>query len=306
MTERDLIFVKTIADEGSISRAAHKLYISQPSLSVSIRKLEEELGEPLFVRNSNGIALTPFGIELLPFIQDIVSLYDQMPLQVYGKAAKNTLRISVANGGFRFFAEAIGKLYRVRKKDGIHIEFHDVPPEESLAMVIASTVQIGGFTIWSFQKESIETRLRRSGVRFVPLGLCCPAVSVGPKNPLWERKEDWVTQSMIQSFPIVYSFTEHSNMLLRMLGLYNKGNLITCKERAGRGELLLHTDAICVSAFPSQAYHHANCYPDRRIFRLLGYDLTNEFGYILNQSYAPSRIVLEFIDILSEFVVDDV
>lgn len=304
MTIDQLRYVAEIVRCKSFNKASENLYISQPSLSVSIRKLEEELGEPLFIRNSNGVIPTPFGIELLPFIQDIVSLYEQMPLQVYGKASKNYLRISVANGGYRFFSELAGRLYMAHKEEGIHIEFHDVPPEESLSMVVAGTAQIGGFTIWSFQKKTIETRLNRMGIQFVSLGSCSPTVSIGPKNPLWGRKEDWVTLNMIQEFPIIYSFSEHSNMLLKKLGLYNKGNLITCKERAGRGELLLHTDGISVGGFPSQVYRKARRYPEQRIFQLRGYDFKNEFGYIYNQSYALSRIALEFIDYLDELLSD--
>lgn len=44
MTERELIYVKTIADEGSISKAAQKLYLSQPSLSHCVQRIEESLG----------------------------------------------------------------------------------------------------------------------------------------------------------------------------------------------------------------------------------------------------------------------
>ncbi|MBU5626484.1 LysR family transcriptional regulator [Oscillibacter sp. MSJ-2] len=304
MTISQLRYVTEIIKCKSFNKASENLYISQPSLSVSIRKLEEELGEPLFVRTSTGVAPTPFGVELLPFIQDIVNLYEQMPLQVYGKASKHYLRISIANGGYRFFTEVIGKLYMAHKEDGIHIEYHDVPPEGSLSMVADGTAQIGGFTIWSFQKTSIESRLNRMGVRFVQLGSCSPTVSIGPKNPLWTRAENWVTLDMIREYPIIYSFSEHSNMLLKKLGLYNRGNLITCKERAGRGELLSHTDGISIGGFPSQVYRKASHYPNQRIFQLHGYNFKNEFGYIYNQSYDLSRVALEFIGYLDELIAD--
>lgn len=304
MTITQLRYVVEIVKCKSFNKASESLYISQPSLSIAIRKLEDELGEPLFIRSSNGVTLTPFGWELFPFIQDIINLYEQMPLQVYGKDAKNFLRLSVANGGYRYFSEVAGKLYMARKKDGIHIEFHDVTMEQSLSMVTNGTAHIGGFSIWSFQKKQIEIRLSRAGVQFVPLGTATPAVTVGPKNPLWERKEDWVTLDMIQGYPVIYSFSEHSNILLKQLGLYNRGSMITCKERGGRGELALHTDGICINGFPQQAYKKANPYPERRVFQLRGYDFISEFGYIYNQSYALSHIALEFIQYLEELVSD--
>jgi LysR family nitrogen assimilation transcriptional regulator len=54
-----------VADHGSISRAAASLHVSQPVLSRQIRKLEEELGLPLFYRNGRGVTLTPGGQSLM-------------------------------------------------------------------------------------------------------------------------------------------------------------------------------------------------------------------------------------------------
>ncbi len=51
----------TLADEGSFHRAAGVLNMAQPPLSVGIRKLEEELGAPLFVRGPRGVKLTSAG-----------------------------------------------------------------------------------------------------------------------------------------------------------------------------------------------------------------------------------------------------
>jgi len=55
-----------VAESGSFSEAASRVFIAQPALSVSIRKLEEAVGIPLFIRNARGVSLTPGGLELLP------------------------------------------------------------------------------------------------------------------------------------------------------------------------------------------------------------------------------------------------
>ena len=54
----------TVAQTGNISRAAEELFISQPAISKSISKLENNLNSILFKRNSRGVTLTPEG-ELL-------------------------------------------------------------------------------------------------------------------------------------------------------------------------------------------------------------------------------------------------
>ena len=50
MELRVLRYFITIAEEGSISKAAEKLMITQPTLSRQLKDLEQELGEPLFIR----------------------------------------------------------------------------------------------------------------------------------------------------------------------------------------------------------------------------------------------------------------
>ncbi|WP_124068078.1 LysR family transcriptional regulator [Clostridium sp. E02] len=58
MTSRELLYVKTVTEEKSISKAAKKLFIAQPSLSQSLQRIEESLATKLFNRTSAGLTLT--------------------------------------------------------------------------------------------------------------------------------------------------------------------------------------------------------------------------------------------------------
>ena len=62
-SHKDIIY--TIYQEQSFSKAAQKLFISQPSLSVMIRKIEEDVGFPLFDRTSKPIRMTEAGMEYI-------------------------------------------------------------------------------------------------------------------------------------------------------------------------------------------------------------------------------------------------
>ena len=55
MNDRELLYVKTIADTKSISEASKKLFVTQPSLSQALQKIEDRLGTPLFIRYLNGV-----------------------------------------------------------------------------------------------------------------------------------------------------------------------------------------------------------------------------------------------------------
>lgn len=68
----------TVARERSFSRAAEKLYRTQPAVSITIRKLEEWVGQPLFVRGSPGRQLTEAGELLREYAERMLSLRDEI------------------------------------------------------------------------------------------------------------------------------------------------------------------------------------------------------------------------------------
>ena len=82
MTQRELIYIKTIADEGSVSKAAQKLYVTQPSLSHCIRTIEEALGAKLFVRSSTGLTLTYVGERYYSVATEILQIYSDFEAEV--------------------------------------------------------------------------------------------------------------------------------------------------------------------------------------------------------------------------------
>src|SRR5919202_7107541 len=66
MTLQQLIYFLAAVEHGSFSAAADALHMAQPSLSEQIRRLEAELGVPLFARVGRGLTLTEAGRLLLP------------------------------------------------------------------------------------------------------------------------------------------------------------------------------------------------------------------------------------------------
>ena len=63
---RQLEYFVAVADEASFTRAAGRVHVGQSAVSVAIRKLERELGAPLFERTTHEVALTDVGTALLP------------------------------------------------------------------------------------------------------------------------------------------------------------------------------------------------------------------------------------------------
>ncbi len=78
MNFRDLEYVIEVSKSLSFTKAARTCNVSQPSLSAQIKKLEQELGAPIFIRSSRKIHLTAFGEILVQKAQEILSVRDDI------------------------------------------------------------------------------------------------------------------------------------------------------------------------------------------------------------------------------------
>jgi DNA-binding transcriptional LysR family regulator len=74
---RLLRYFAVVAEENNISRAAQRLFISQPPLSRHIRHLETQLGVTLFLRHTKGLILTDEGRRVLDIIRPLLALQDR-------------------------------------------------------------------------------------------------------------------------------------------------------------------------------------------------------------------------------------
>jgi DNA-binding transcriptional LysR family regulator len=83
---RDLRYFLTVAEELHFTRAAERLYVSQPALSKQVRALERQLGVELFRRDRHGVALTDAGTALLPHAREVLSAWED------GAAAVDSVR----------------------------------------------------------------------------------------------------------------------------------------------------------------------------------------------------------------------
>src|ERR1700685_925594 len=74
---RDLRYFVAVAEDRHFTRAAERLFISQPALSKQIRMLERQLGAPLFDRGREGVRLTLVGEALLPHARQVLAAWDR-------------------------------------------------------------------------------------------------------------------------------------------------------------------------------------------------------------------------------------
>ena len=74
MNDKHIQYVLAIAQEGSFTAASKKLYVSQPSLSQTIKLIERDLGAQIFDRNTTPISLTPEGQKYIIAAQKVADI----------------------------------------------------------------------------------------------------------------------------------------------------------------------------------------------------------------------------------------
>ena len=92
MTLMQMKYAIAVADTKSMNEAARSLFITQPSLSASIKELENEIGVELFKRTNRGITVTPEGEEFLGYARQVVEQYQLVEDRYIEKKAMDTRR----------------------------------------------------------------------------------------------------------------------------------------------------------------------------------------------------------------------
>lgn len=111
MEFRVLRYFLTVAREGSITKAADFLHVTQPTLSRQLKDLEQELGKKLFIRSSHSIILTDEGILLRKRAEEIVEMVDKLEAEFH--SMEETISGDVYIGGGE--TEAMRQIARVVK-----------------------------------------------------------------------------------------------------------------------------------------------------------------------------------------------
>lgn len=131
---RSLRYFVTTAEEGSVTAAARRLYISQPSVSSSILHLEESFNQKLFIRKpACGVMLTPAGQQLLPKARVLLAHAEEFHTMAGKLDAELSGRIRMAcfvNLAPVYFASLLAGFQR--RYPDVEVEFHERDQAEIL------------------------------------------------------------------------------------------------------------------------------------------------------------------------------
>jgi DNA-binding transcriptional LysR family regulator len=181
---------QTVAREQSFSRAAEKLYRTQPAVSISMRKLEEWVGQPLFVRGSGARMLTDAGVLLLEYAERMLNLREEISKgmkQLQG-LERGEISLGVNESSIHVLLPALGRFQA--DHPGIHIRVHRVFSRDVPREVMSHHLDLG---VISYIPEARE-------LAAVEFGRDSLALVVWPEHRLAKKKEVDITELGEESF----------------------------------------------------------------------------------------------------------
>lgn len=97
ISTQQISYILALVESGNFSKAASNCFVTQPTLSMQIKKAEDQLGRPIFHRDGNTLALTAFGEKLIPIIRQVQQDYTEIEglVQQFSGKYLDRLRIGI-------------------------------------------------------------------------------------------------------------------------------------------------------------------------------------------------------------------
>lgn len=157
MEINDLIIFKTVANEGSISKAAKELGYVQPNVTERIKKLEQELETALLHRDNKGVSLLPSGEILLDYTSKILTLLEEAKNEI--KMSCTSYRIATSQSiltnylstrikenfrNYQIYIESSSHLQKLLQKQKVDmvITYEDYP-DAAFKKVFTTSISVG-------------------------------------------------------------------------------------------------------------------------------------------------------------------
>ena len=252
MTIQQLKYTITIANQGSFNKASEVLYISQPSLTGSIKELEKELGITIFYRSGKGVTLTNEGVEFLAYAREIYGQFENV-LERYGENGNRKKMFSVSTQHYTFAVKSFVEL--VKKLDTSEFEFaiREEQTQKVIDDVINMNSEIGILYLSSFNMPVIGKLLRQNHLEFHELISCEAYVYLWKGHPLANKER--ISFDELKDYPCL-SFEQGGNGSMyfaeEILASYPYPRMIRATDRAtmlnlmvGLGGYTLCSGVIC-------------------------------------------------------------
>lgn len=188
MTLQQLKYIIEIVNCGSINEAASRLFITQPSLSKSVKELENELGIEIFVRSNRGISLSSDGAEFLGYARQVIEQAELLEQRYMNKAPSKRI-FSVSTQHYAFSVHAFVNMVKEFDKDEYEFAIRESKTHEIIEDVKNLRSEIGVIYLNDFNEKVINKILKDNGLVFTHLFDARPHIFISSNNPLAKKKK---------------------------------------------------------------------------------------------------------------------
>lgn len=295
MDIRQLKYFVVSSEMNSFSAAAKVLYTSQSNVSKAILALENELGAPLFVRESRGIELTSYGQKVYQYATRVLD--DMELLENISKYSSQT-RLHISTNPSSWFAGRFCEFYNLHYDQDYHFHIRNSSTTEILNRVHDGRDELGFVYVFKQDHEQFQYLLKKNALTFLKLADIQGMMYLGKKNKyyqsdsyLQEVADDLRFIQMYQDDFISHNWTLENNQKV------SADNVAVITNSDYIMEKMLNNSALCnISA------HHLTNEDQDNInngLDLLGHDIV--YGVVFRQNERLSPLANEYIAFIKSY-----
>lgn len=248
MTLQQLKYIVAVADTGNITKAAKRLFISQPSLTNAIRELEREMQITIFNRTNKGVAVSNEGDVFLSYARQVLeqaTLLEEKFLNV----REQSPRFSVSCQHYSFAVNAFVDVIREFGGSKYDFTLRETQTYEIIEDVNRLKSEIGILYVSSKNEEIILKLVKQNELKFEELFVAKPHIFICSSHPLAGRKaialedlEDYPYLSFEQGEYNSFYFSEE------ILSTLDRNKNIKVRDRATLFNLVIGLNGYTVSS----------------------------------------------------------
>lgn len=207
MTLVQMKYIITIAETGSLNKAAEALFVSQPSLTNAVKELEKELGITIFYRSGRGVTLTNDGAEFLMYARQIYGQYESV-LEKYGEGGSYKKKFGVTTQHYSFAVKAFVDIAQEFDMSEYELAIRETKTADVISDVSTMKSEVGVLYLSDFNRKALQKLLHSANLEFHHLIDCQAYVYLWKDHPL--AKETTIRYSQLENYPCL-SFEQGEN-----------------------------------------------------------------------------------------------
>ena len=256
MTLQQLKYADAVAECGSLSEAARQVFVTQPTLTESIRALEEELRVAIFTRSSRGVTVTREGEEFLATARQILDDAARIQEKYTGKAVRRP-QFAVSCQHYAFATDAFMEVVKANAAESYDFTLRETVTSEIIDDVARHRSEIGILYLSKRNERAILKILRKEELAFEELFAAKPHVFLGKGHPLAKKKI--IKPHELDAYPYLTYEQGGENALYfaeEIMPAIDRRKNIRVRDRATMTNLLLGLNGFTVaSGVHSKAYN---------------------------------------------------